>query len=327
MAIKGYFFNAVKTDETYDRVYNAEDVTSYLDKVLSSGVFSNPSTQLQVTAGTGMQVIVSQGQGWINGHKMINTADLPLIIEEADVLLSRIDAVIFFVDLTTREMGIEVKTGTASSSPVIPSLTRTASRWELMLATVYVAKQTEAISQAMIQDTRANTAVCGFVSGLVSQVDTSTLFLQYQTAYSQMAAQMEAWQAAQQEAFENWLSTLTDQLQIGAYIKKFDKSVNDPVDNTVTLDMEGYIFEPSDVILAFINGLSANEGTDFTLDTSGEYARVIFNLSESGDLANNVSVRVLKAVLGTPIQGGAQWAQVTVKNAFYANCIWNQEEE
>lgn len=326
MAIKGYFFNAVKTDDTYDRVYNAEDVTSYLDKVLSSGVFSNPSTQLQVTAGTGMQVVVAEGQGWINGHKLVNTADLPLIISPADVLLARIDAVIFFVDLTDREMGIEVKTGTASSSPVIPDLVRNANRWELMLATVYVGKQTEAITQAMIQDTRPNTAVCGFVSGLVSQVDTSTLFLQYQSAYSQMASQMEAWQEAQQTAFENWLATLTEQLQVGAYIKKFEKAVTDPADNTIVLDMNGYIYEPSDVILAFINGLSANEGSDFNIDDSGENVKVVFNIG-SGDLPNNLAVRVLKAVLGTPITRGSVWTQFNINNNFAMNVSFTQEEE
>ena len=56
MAIKGYFFNAVESGGTYDRVYNAEDVTSYLDLIVGSGVFPNPSTNLQVRASTGMNV-------------------------------------------------------------------------------------------------------------------------------------------------------------------------------------------------------------------------------------------------------------------------------
>ena len=326
MAIQGYFFNAVKTDDTYDRVYNAEDVTSYLDKVVGSGVFPNPSTQLQVTAGTGMQVIVAPGQGWINGHKMINDADLPLTIEAADVLLARIDAVIFFVDLTDREMGIEVKTGTAAAAPTAPALTRNSTRYEMMLATVYVAKQATAITQSVIQDTRPNNQVCGWVTGLIEQVDTSTLFVQYQAAYAAMASQMEAWQAAQQTAFETWLATLTQQLQVGAYVTKFEKSASNPADNTLVLDMAGYAYEASDVILAYINGLSANEGTDWTLDNSGELPKVVFNIT-GGTLPNNLKVQILKAIIGPPAVGGAEWDQVTINNEFHANCIWEQEEE
>ena len=75
MAINSYFFNAVLNDGVYDRVYNADDMTSYLDLLVGNGVFPNPSTQLQVRAGTGMNVIVGAGSGWINGHKMVNTAD------------------------------------------------------------------------------------------------------------------------------------------------------------------------------------------------------------------------------------------------------------
>lgn len=70
MAISGYFFNALKVNDTYDRIYNAEDVTSYLDKIVGNGVFPNPSSQLQVTAGSGMSITVNAGQGWIDGHKI-----------------------------------------------------------------------------------------------------------------------------------------------------------------------------------------------------------------------------------------------------------------
>ena len=65
MAVNSYFFNAVLNDGVYDRIYNAEDVTSYLANIVGNGVFPNPSTQLQVRAGTGMQVIVGAGSGWI----------------------------------------------------------------------------------------------------------------------------------------------------------------------------------------------------------------------------------------------------------------------
>ena len=43
-------------------------------------------------------------------------------------------------------------------------------------------KNTSTITQAMITDFRTS-ALCGYVTGLIKQVDTSTLFAQWQAAY------------------------------------------------------------------------------------------------------------------------------------------------
>ena len=136
MAIEGYFFNAIENEGTYDRIYNAEDFTSYLNQIVGNGVFPNPSTQLQVRASSGMNVIVGAGSGWINGHKIVNTADLTLTVTASDVLLNRIDRVIFYVDMDAREMGIEVKAGTLAATPVAPALVRNNSRYEMCLAQI-----------------------------------------------------------------------------------------------------------------------------------------------------------------------------------------------
>ena len=185
MAINGYFFNAVLNNGVYDRIYNSEDVTSYLDKIVGNGVFPTPATQLQVSAtGNNMSVTVQAGQGWIDGHKMINTAALTLDIAASDVLLNRIDAVIFYVDYTQRAMGIEVKQGTPAATAVAPTMTRNDSRYEMCLAQVAVAKQTTTITNSMITDTRGNASVCGYVAGLIQQVDAAGLWQQWDDEFS-----------------------------------------------------------------------------------------------------------------------------------------------
>ena len=72
--IKSYFFNAVQSGGTYDREYDAEDFASYLDKLVSNGVFPAPTTNLQVVPNSGRNLTVYAGQGWIDGHKIVNTA-------------------------------------------------------------------------------------------------------------------------------------------------------------------------------------------------------------------------------------------------------------
>ena len=188
MAIQSYFFNAVESSGSYDRVYNAEDVCSYLDKIVGNGVFPDPSTSLQVRASSGMQVIVGAGQGWIQGHKMINTADLTLTLPAANSHYDRYDHIIFAMDAQTsqRAMRIYVKSGTPSASPSItPQLTRTSTLYELCLASIRVPAGYTSITSAMITDRRMDSTVCGMVQGLIQQVDTTTLWQQQDAEFHQ----------------------------------------------------------------------------------------------------------------------------------------------
>lgn len=243
MAIQSYFFNAVLSNGEYDRTYNAEDVTSYLDLLVGNGVFPNPSTMLQVRALSSMNVVVGAGAGWINGHKMINTADLTLTVAASDVVLDRIDAVIFYVDYNQREMGIEVKTGTAAASPVAPTLQRDSSRYEMCLAQIAVGKQVTAITSAMITDTRGNSNLCGYVQGLIQQVDTTTLF--------------ESWQ----NGFETWFEAVQSQFEEGKVFKRLEGQVTTTQANQSTFTVTNYIPTYAfayDTLDVYINGIHLN---------------------------------------------------------------------
>ena len=252
MAIESYFFNAVLSGGVYDRIYNAEDFASYLDSLVGNGVFPTPSTQLQVRASSGMDVIVGSGQGWINGHKMVNTADLTLTVTASDVLLNRIDAVVFYVDHTTRQMGITIKTGTVAATPSAPTMQRNADRWELCLAQISVPKQTSAITAAMITDTRGDSTLCGYVQGLIQQLDTTTLFQQ--------------WQAA----FDAWFDAAKEQFQAGKVFKKLEgihvtTQPNESSFNVLTY-VPHYAFA-YDILEVYINGIHLN-GNEYTLSNS-----------------------------------------------------------
>lgn len=252
MAINSYFFNAVLSGGAYDRVYNAEDFTSYLDLLVGNGVFPNPSTQLQVRASSGMNVIVGAGSGWINGHKMINTADLTISLTASDVVLNRIDAVVFYVDQTTRQMGIAVKTGTLAANPVAPALTQTSSRFELCLAQISVPKQTTEITAAMITDTRGDSSLCGYVQGLIQQVDSTTLFTQ--------------WQAA----FDAWFSSVQSQFEASKAFKKLEGIYTTLQANEQTFNVLTYV--PAyryayDILELYINGIHLT-GNEYTISNN-----------------------------------------------------------
>ena len=176
MAIKSYFFNAEESGGVYDRTYNAEDMTSYLDDIIGNGVFMNPSNSLQVVPKEGRVVTVKEGSAWINGHKIILTEDMDLTtpVRSSSV---KIASVIVAANLTDREMQIYLKSGSQR-----PALIRNSTLWELELAYIYCAEDGGSVVNS-IHDSRMNSNSCGVVQGLIQQVDTSSIFEQWQTAW------------------------------------------------------------------------------------------------------------------------------------------------
>lgn len=250
MAIQSYFFNAVNSGGTYDRVYNAEDITSYLNQLVGNGVFPNPSTQLQVRASSGMSVVVGEGTGWINGHKMVNTADLSITLDYANGLLDRIDEVVFYLDLTNRNMGIKILKGTPASNPSPVALTRTSTLYEMCLARIYVAKQTSTITDAMITDTRENSELCGFVQGLIQQVDTTTLW------------------AGQQAQWNEWFGSVQDQFEAFKRFTKLEAVFINTTDYLTGFQIRNYIADYAsayDIVEIYVSGLHRSSD-DYSLN-------------------------------------------------------------
>jgi hypothetical protein len=153
------------------------------------------------------------------------------------------------------------------------------------------------------------------VAGLIQQLDTSQLFTQWETAYSQFYETMQSWQAAQQAAFEEWLANLTDELTVGAYLKGYRKDVTIAQDATATvpMDMAGYQYDDSDVITVYINGLAGIKGTDYSINTATSPVSVDLELDTS-DGANDVTVVALKSILGTPTIDGSGVSQIRIHN-------------
>jgi hypothetical protein len=286
MAITYGYFNSVDGD----RKYNADQMSEYFDGLVSNGVYESVGGALQVIAGTDMSVNVQTGRGIINCKWINNNAVLPLTITQAHAMLDRYTAVVMKLDITNRLMTITTKDGTAASTPVKPTLQNDATGVELCLAWIYVNAGATTITQDKIEDARPSSD-CGWVTGLIEQVDTSTLFLQYQTAYENYYAEMT-------EEFDTWLSTLTTELNVNTYVHKFVKDVTLTTSSstqTITLDMTGYTYSNDDIIQVFINGLLGVENTDYTIDTTGAAPVITTTAQASGTV---IEVVVFKSKIG-----------------------------
>ena len=183
MAIRYGYFNSVNGD----RKYSADDISNYFVKLISNGVFATPSNAMQVQENSGMNVQVSAGWAFINCKWLSNDAPYILTIDAADVVLNRIDRIVIRLDASNaaRSITIAVKNGQLNSEPTPPTLERVAGGvWELSLAQIAVNAGATAITQADITDERDNTALCGYVTGLIDQIDTTGLFIQYNAAFN-----------------------------------------------------------------------------------------------------------------------------------------------
>lgn len=135
------------------------------------------------------------------------------------------------------------------------------------------------------------------MTGLITQVDTSQLFLQWQTAYENMFAQMQAWETQQKAAFDTWFTTLTDQLQVNTYIKRYHKTVDMEQNNGIfPLDMDGYTYSDTDILLINVNGVMLTEEYDYLLDTSKTPVEIHTNANLEAE--NILEITVLKSQIG-----------------------------
>lgn len=206
------FFDANLVGEEYDRVYLAAQFAAYFASFIGNGVYAEHSNQLQVVAmpTPQMQVGVEKGQGWINGYWYENTDTMYLPIEVADGVLNRIDSIVLRLGFAERNMWLMVKKGTPAVNPIAPEVTRTADYYDLQLATVSIPASSIRITQAQIQDTRMNQDVCGWVTGVVKQLDTTTLFNQFETYFQEFKennqADYEEWTETQKQAWLSWVS-------------------------------------------------------------------------------------------------------------------------
>ena len=206
------FFNAINKDRTY----SAEDMNKPYGKLISNGVFATPrgepSTYLQVfAAGDGMNIIVSTGYALIGDKWFENSSDMMITLTPNSEVLTRIDSIIAQVDKTQSERRgcIVYRKGTASSNPIHPSLNNEDDIAEFRLADIVISPSCVEITQDLITDCRGSDE-CPWVTSLIYQVDTSTLYAQWNAAYKKyyedQEAEFDAFFTEFKEMMSNFLS-------------------------------------------------------------------------------------------------------------------------
>jgi hypothetical protein len=177
MAWTSGFFNSVNGD----RLYNAQQMSEIFEGLITDGVYESVGNKMAVQPNSGMTIQIATGRGWFGKHWVNNDSEFKLTVSQSDVILNRYVAVVIRVDDTdaVRDAVPYLKYSDFATTPVKPAMTRTETIKEYCLAYIYQKAGVTTITAGDIEDTRANTELCGWVTGLIEQLSSTTLFEQF----------------------------------------------------------------------------------------------------------------------------------------------------
>ena len=236
MAVTSGFYNSVSGD----RKYNALQMSSIFDGIIEDGVYNSIGDRFSLTAGEGNTVIVGTGRAWFNHTWTLNDADYPLIIEPAEVVLNRYDAIVIEVNGSNavRNNSIKVVKGTAGSSPSKPTMAKGEDNiWQHPLGYVYVPAGASSISQSNIEYV-VGSSECPFVIAAVQSVDIDALVAQWQNE------------------FDTWFDNLETQLA-GDVAGNLQNQINQKVNKSNVIDnLEDLVANQADGMVAGAKAVS-----------------------------------------------------------------------
>lgn len=187
---RSFPFDSEEVNGKPDRVYVAEDFTRYFSTFISSGIFMEDSTNLQVLANGDMTVTYKKGDAIIDGTRYWNPTDIIIQLDPADGVMDRIDRISFTWIREERDVHYTLQKGELSFSPKPPACRRTAEYKDYVVADIYVKAGAISISQKDITDQRLNSEVCGLAVAF-SKIDTTTIFLQFTEWFNYVRQQGE----------------------------------------------------------------------------------------------------------------------------------------
>lgn len=211
MAFSYGFFNA----KNLDRVYTAEDFTSYLSSLICDGILDTYGDCFSITAGSNLSVVVGTGKAWIDGHYFINDTPYTLNLRQyADESLNRyvLIGISCDTDDSIRECKLEVLSGMAATLPTIPIFRNTNSKTYLTLAAVRLVGGATSITSQNITDYRSDEEKCGYVKCILGKCKVTELLETLDSIYDTVDGVRTDVTGLESGTFQEKITTMQGQL-------------------------------------------------------------------------------------------------------------------
>ena len=287
MSVTSGFYNSVSGD----RLYTAEQLSNIFEGLISDGVYNQVGNALQVKAtGDGMGIQVLPGRAWLRGTWIKNDAVHNMTLDLSEVALNRYDAVVLRSDSgdSVRNGGIYIKKGTPASTPAYPTMESGEFLKEIPLAYIYVGKNVTSITQANVTDMRGS-ASCPWVTGLITQVDTSTLWTQYKVQWAEFMSKEQA-------DFLEWYNNLVDYLDADVETKlvnDVNTLKNQIKKSTGTFDGLGWSRQSDGTYTQTVTVQGVTADNDIMISPTAQYKDDYVNMGceAIGQAANSITFR------------------------------------
>lgn len=258
------FFDSVGND----REYYADSFNKFFEGLIASnGIFENVDGAFNVTPGEGLTVNVASGKAMVNSCWVRNDSTEVIGISAAHNVFDRWDMLTLRWDSTTRNVILCMTQGEATSNPQKPKPLRATTQHEIVLAYIYVSANATTISVANITDCRFDTDLCGVITGLIKQVNTTNIYRQYEAQFVRLIEQFTAWQTEQQTAYASWFSTLTGDLNVNTHLTRTVANYRTTrEDGTQYIDVPAPLnYTDGDILDVYVNGVLLIPDIDYEL--------------------------------------------------------------
>lgn len=219
MSVTCGFFNAVN----HDRRYDARQMSSIFDGIINDGVFMNIGSGMAIKANPeeedlkNMYVYIEPGRCWFNSAWTLNDAIEPILIEDSELVLDRIDTVVLEVNHSdpVRECRFIIVKGTPATNPVPAEMEDSEYVHQHAFARVYVKSGATQINQEDITNC-VGTSETPYVTGILETINADDLLAQWQDQFTRWMnnnyEDFDTWYANTRVLFDEWLADVTDAL-------------------------------------------------------------------------------------------------------------------
>lgn len=209
MSITCGFFDSLNGD----RKYNAEQLSSIFDGIITDGVFPNIGHVLRVKSTNSMMIAIDTGRAWFDHIWIKNDSEHFLTIDAPDLRFNRIDSIFLVVDHreSARNAYFTVVKGTPTLNPEIPSTIREYKLSYYRLANITVRANCEYISDGDISS-RIGSYECPYIVGAVQTITNDEINSEWDRRltiwFEQFSNNADDFMTTEQTNFITWFNGL-----------------------------------------------------------------------------------------------------------------------
>lgn len=230
--------------------YSGYEFGKILNHVITDGVFATPSgtpsNYLQVVASTGLVVNVLPGAGRFLGQWYESDSNITFVLD-GETSRNRIDLIVVEANKSPDVLRTSIKVikGTPSAVPVAPDVIDSDVIKQYPLAKISITANVATITQSAIEDLRG-IAPTLWVTGLIQQLDTSTLWTQWSTAFAE------------------WFDNVKETLVTSTLMRKYTGYNYSTTENQTTFEVPIQQYNSVlDILQVHIEGRILREGVDY----------------------------------------------------------------